>query len=106
MIVSRLLTVLEAAGVCGVSSETVRRWIDAGDLAVFRRGRVLRVPADEVDRFIAGHTSTPKAAPKPRPRPAALVTIPRVKAAARKGAGELDPRARLSQLRAEQMGEG
>ena len=97
---------MKAAEVCGVSSKTVRRWIDAGDLAVFRHGRVLRVPADEVDRFIAGHTSTPKAPPKPRPRPAALVTIPRVKAAARKGADELDPRARLSQLRAKEMGEG
>ena len=46
-----LLTVQEVADVFRVSDSTVRRWIDNEDLRAMKLGRVVRVPAEEVDRF-------------------------------------------------------
>jgi len=50
-----LLTVKDAAFECGVSADTMRRWIDEGkveSVRVYPSQRV-RVPADEVDRVKA-----------------------------------------------------
>jgi len=106
VIASRLLSVFDAAELLGVSPDTVRRWIASGELPAFRHGRILRVPEVEVARFIAGHTSTPKAAPKPRGRAAAPRTTPRPRPAAGNGGDLVTPAARLRQLRAEQEGTG
>ena len=43
----KLLSVLEAADYAKVSPQTVRRWIKAGDLKVYRAGRQIRI--DEAD---------------------------------------------------------
>lgn len=106
MIASRLLSVFDAAEVLGVSPDTVRRWIASGELPAFRHGRILRVPEAEVARFVAGHTSTPTAPPKPRGRAAA----PRATSPSKPAAGEADavmvPTARLRQLRAEREAKG
>ena len=105
MIASRLLSVFDAAELLGVSPDTVRRWIASGELPAFRHGRILRVPEVEVARFIAGHTSMPKAPPKPRARAAAPRTT-RPRPAAGNGGDLMTPVARLRQLRAEQEGTG
>ena len=105
MIASRLLSVFDAAELLGVSPDTVRRWIASGELPAFRHGRILRVPEVEVARFIAGHTSMPKAPPKPRARAAAPRTT-RPRPAAGNGGDLVTPAARLRQLRAEQEGTG
>ena len=47
-----LLTIAEVADRIGVSERTVRRWIDRGDLRSWQRGRIVRVPADELRRFL------------------------------------------------------
>ena len=46
---SPLLSVVEVAGICGVSTKTVRRWIERGDLAVHRLGHQLRVAPDDLE---------------------------------------------------------
>jgi excisionase family DNA binding protein len=106
VIASPLLSVFDAAELLGVSPDTVRRWIASGELPAFRHGRILRVPEAEFARFIAGHTSTPKAPPKPRARAAAPRTLPRPKPAAGSGGEPVDPMARLRELQAEQEGKG
>ena len=50
---SELLTLREGADRAAVSFPTFRRWIDAGEIAVFRHGRVVRVREGELDAFIA-----------------------------------------------------
>lgn len=46
-------TVGEVAESLGVSKSTVHHWIDEGLLVAFRRGSVLRISVEEVDRFVA-----------------------------------------------------
>ena len=60
------LTITEAADAMGVSKRTVERWIHDGDLAVFRRGRVVRVPEASIARLRAAGTASagPPAAPR------------------------------------------
>jgi len=50
-----LLTVGQVAERCQVSERTVRRWIDAGDLAVIRLGRLLRVRPIDLDQLLKEH---------------------------------------------------
>src|SRR5947209_70723 len=60
-------TLLTAAGVaerCGVSLRAVRRWIAAGDLAVHRLGRAIRVSEADLERFLAAHRSTIRPPPQ------------------------------------------
>lgn len=48
----RWLSTAEAAKRLGITSRTLYRFIDQGDLPAYRFGRVIRLKEDEVDRFI------------------------------------------------------
>jgi excisionase family DNA binding protein len=48
------LTVGEVAGVLRVSTMTVYRLINAGQLPAVRIGRSFRLRADDLDRYVAG----------------------------------------------------
>ena len=48
-----LLTIREAAERLGVSIETVRRRIKAGELRVIRDGRIIRIHPDDLESYIA-----------------------------------------------------
>ncbi len=50
---SRLMTVGEVASVLRVSSMTVYRLINAGELAAVRIGRSFRVRAEDLDEYLA-----------------------------------------------------
>jgi excisionase family DNA binding protein len=56
-----LLTVREAASVLHVSTETIRRRLKDGELQGVRLGKVMRVPASEVDRVLSGGRSVSRA---------------------------------------------
>jgi excisionase family DNA binding protein len=49
----RLLTLAEAAEHLGCSPTTLKRRIAAGELAVFRDGRLVRVRQPDLDRYVA-----------------------------------------------------
>jgi excisionase family DNA binding protein len=49
----RLYAVDAVAEQLGVSTKTVRRWIAAGDLPVYRLGRQLRISEADLAAFIA-----------------------------------------------------
>ena len=51
----RFMTVDEVAAVLRVSSMTVYRLINAGQLPAVRIGRSFRVRLDEFDRYLAAH---------------------------------------------------
>lgn len=46
-----LLTVKDAALMCSVSESTVRRWIDCGDIEIFRDSRIVRIPVHALEEF-------------------------------------------------------
>lgn len=48
------MTISEAAEVCGVHAETVRRWVRAGDLQAAKFGREYRISKTELARYWAG----------------------------------------------------
>jgi excisionase family DNA binding protein len=50
---TRFMTVSEVAAVLRVSSMTVYRLINAGQLPAVRIGRSFRVPAEELDGYLA-----------------------------------------------------
>ncbi len=50
-----LLTLKAAATHFDVHPRTIRRWIDAGDLAAVRIGTVVRIRSADLDAFIAAH---------------------------------------------------
>ena len=49
---SRLNTLSEVADRLQVSSKTIRRWIEAGDLVAHRFGRQLRISEADLQAFI------------------------------------------------------
>lgn len=49
---TRLHTITDVADHLQVSSKTVRRWIDAGDLVAHRFGRQLRISEADLQTFI------------------------------------------------------
>jgi excisionase family DNA binding protein len=51
----RLHTIKAVAEAVNVSSRTVRRWIENGDLAVHRVDSVVRVAEDDLRAFLALH---------------------------------------------------
>lgn len=54
--VPKFLTVAEAAKVLNVSTHTIRAWLAQRRLTHVRLGRAIRIPAAELDRFVAGGT--------------------------------------------------
>lgn len=75
------LSTAEAAAILDVTERTVRRAIGRGDLGAIKRGSTYRVPAAELDRYMA--RQTPDAPPQPVarivnfPPPAeTLITLP------------------------------
>ncbi len=48
----RWLSTAEAAKYLGITPRTLYRFIDQGEIAAFRFGRVIRLKQDDVDRFI------------------------------------------------------
>lgn len=54
------LTPAEAADVLRVSTETIRRAINAGRLEAFADGRVIRIRRSQLDAYIASRTGQPR----------------------------------------------
>jgi excisionase family DNA binding protein len=52
-----LMTVAEAATALRVSTKTVRRMLDRGELHRVRVGRLVRIHAEEIVQYIGKHTS-------------------------------------------------
>jgi len=50
---SRMTSVADFAQHLGVSTKSVRRWIDSGALHVHRFGRQIRIAPDDAQAFIA-----------------------------------------------------
>jgi excisionase family DNA binding protein len=55
---NRYLTVSEVAAALRVSNMTVYRLVSSGELPAVKIGRSLRLPVDEVDRYLAGRLTT------------------------------------------------
>jgi excisionase family DNA binding protein len=55
-----LLTVLEAADYASVSTQTVRRWIRAGDLRILRAGRQIRIDESDLVAYLHRHDRRPR----------------------------------------------
>lgn len=51
--IPRLLSVQQAADIVGVSTKTIRRWIDAKELPFHRLGRQIRIAEDDLIAFLA-----------------------------------------------------
>ncbi len=49
---TRWLSTREAAGELGITTRTLYRLIDSGQVPAYKFGRVIRLKADEVDAFI------------------------------------------------------
>lgn len=50
-----LLKLKQVANHFSVSTRTVRRWIDAGELVACRIGRTIRIRREDLERFIRQH---------------------------------------------------
>lgn len=48
----RLLTIQDIADRCQVATKTVRRWIDAGELAAYKLGRQWRIADKDLKHFM------------------------------------------------------
>ena len=59
----------EAAEYLGVNLRTLYRFIDDGDLIAYKFGRVIRLKADDVDRFIESSRITPGSLEHLHPEP-------------------------------------
>lgn len=53
------LSTAEAARYLGITSRTLYRFIDEGQIAGYRFGRVIRLKQDDVDHFIENSRITP-----------------------------------------------
>lgn len=52
-----LITIERAASLLACSTRQIWRLIDAGELAVFRRGRLVRVIRESVNAFVLRHAA-------------------------------------------------
>lgn len=50
-----LLTVKELAELCRVHTKTVRNWINGGEIAVVRKGRLIRISVEALSAFLKKH---------------------------------------------------
>jgi excisionase family DNA binding protein len=53
------LSTQEAARRLGITTRTLYRFVDQGELPAYRMGRVIRLQASDVDRFIEGSRIQP-----------------------------------------------
>ncbi len=53
------LSTQEAARRLGITTRTLYRFVDQGDLPAYRMGRVIRLQSADVDEFIAGSRIEP-----------------------------------------------
>ncbi len=53
----QLFTIREAARYLNLSERTIRRLISGGEIETVRRGRLVRIPAGELDVWIEAHTT-------------------------------------------------
>lgn len=44
-------TIQEVSNLFKISTKTIRRWIDKGDLPIIKIGRAIRISQDEVDKI-------------------------------------------------------
>ena len=51
----RMYSIKEIGPQVGVSSKTIRRWIERGELHVHRLGRQLRISEDDLLAFLSKH---------------------------------------------------
>jgi excisionase family DNA binding protein len=56
---TRWLSTKEASESLGVNLRTLYRFIDEGELAAYKFGRVIRLKAEDVERFIEGARIAP-----------------------------------------------
>jgi excisionase family DNA binding protein len=49
------LTIREAAANFHVSTRTVRRWIEDGEIPAYRVGRIVRIARSDLEAFLARH---------------------------------------------------
>jgi putative molybdopterin biosynthesis protein len=64
------LSTQDAARRLGVTPRTLYRFIDVGDLPAYRLGRVIRLKAEDVDRFIEASRIEPGSLEHLYPEPA------------------------------------
>ena len=57
-----LLTTVDAARRCNVTTQTIRSWIDRGRLTATQIGRRYRIPASEIEALLAGERNIDDAA--------------------------------------------
>jgi excisionase family DNA binding protein len=53
------LSTQEAARRLGITTRTLYRFVDQGEIPAYRMGRVIRLQANDVDAFIAGSRIEP-----------------------------------------------
>lgn len=58
----QLLSTVDAARRCNVTTQTVRSWIDRGRISATRIGRRYRIPASEVEALLEGRRNSDDAA--------------------------------------------
>jgi len=57
------LTVAEVAEILKLNQQTVRNWIDRGELPAFRLGRRVRIRRSDLDRFVEAGSTVPPPQP-------------------------------------------
>lgn len=50
---NQLLTIQDFAGALRVTPSCIRRWITERKIATVKIGRLVRIPADEIERLVA-----------------------------------------------------
>jgi excisionase family DNA binding protein len=61
------LTVADVAGILKLNQQTVRNWIDRGELPALRVGRRVRIMRSDFDALIAAGSGQRPPAPEPAP---------------------------------------